>query len=66
MKKVTHIFTIFSAFYFFALIQISLKDLTFTFLVVQVFWQRILSFSSSDNVIVLLSFRDVLSLGVKF
>ena len=66
MKKVTHIFTFFSAFYFFVLIQISLKDLTFTFLVVQVFWQRILSFSSSDNVIVLSSFRDVLSLSVKF
>ena len=66
MKKVTHIFTFFSAFYVFVFIQISLNDLTFTFLVVQVFWQRILSFSSSDNVIVLSSFRDVLSLSVKF
>ena len=57
MEKVTHIFTTFSAFYFFVLIQIPLKDPTFTFLVVQVFWQRIFSFTSSDSVTVLPSFR---------
>ena len=35
MKKITHIFIIFSACYFFVLIQILLKELTLAFLVVQ-------------------------------